>query len=74
MNFGHVSIVTKVTMSHLPRSSIFSARLSAQIVVTTTKLSLMSTQSNGPVSYSKKEPGSSVIFIQFYTQGSIEWR
>ena len=30
--------------------------------------------SNRPFSYSTKEPGSSVIFIQFYTQGSIEWR
>ena len=29
---------------------------------------------NRPFSYSTKEPGSSVIFIQFYTRGSIEWR
>ena len=29
---------------------------------------------NKPFSYSKKEPGSSDIFIQFYTRGSIEWR
>ena len=29
---------------------------------------------NGPFSYSTKEPGSSDIFIQFYTRGSIEWR
>ena len=27
-----------------------------------------------PFSYSRKEPGSSDIFIQFYAQGSIEWR
>ena len=27
-----------------------------------------------PFSYSTKEPGSSVIFIHFYTRGSIEWR
>ena len=30
--------------------------------------------SNRPFSYSTKEPGSSVIFIHFYTRGSIEWR
>ena len=30
--------------------------------------------SNRPFSYSAKEPGSSVIFIHFYTRGSIEWR
>ena len=30
--------------------------------------------SNRPFSYSTKEPGSSDIFIQFYTRGSIEWR
>ena len=30
--------------------------------------------SNRPSSYSTKEPGSSDIFIQFYTRGSIEWR
>ena len=29
---------------------------------------------NRPFSYSTKEPGSSVIFIHFYTRGSIEWR
>ena len=29
---------------------------------------------NRPFSYSTKEPGSSDIFIQFYSQGSIEWR
>ena len=29
---------------------------------------------NRPFSYSTKEPGSSDIFIQFYTRGSIEWR
>ena len=29
---------------------------------------------NRPFSYSGKEPGSSVIFIHFYTRGSIEWR
>ena len=29
---------------------------------------------NRPFSYSTKEPGSSDIFIQFHTQGSIEWR
>ena len=29
---------------------------------------------NRPFSYSKKEPGSSVMFIHFYTRGSIEWR
>ena len=29
---------------------------------------------NRPFSYSTKEPGSSDIFIQFYTPGSIEWR
>ena len=29
---------------------------------------------NRPFSYSTKEPGSSDIFIQFYVQGSIEWR
>ena len=28
---------------------------------------------NRPFSYSTKEPGSSDIFIQFYTRGSIEW-
>ena len=28
---------------------------------------------NRPFSYSTKEPGSSVIFIHFYTRGSIEW-
>ena len=28
---------------------------------------------NKPFSYSTKEPGSSVIFILFYTQGSTEW-
>ena len=27
-----------------------------------------------PFSYSTKEPGSSVIFKHFYTQGAIEWR
>ena len=27
-----------------------------------------------PFSYSAKEPGSSVIFIHFYTRDSIEWR
>ena len=27
-----------------------------------------------PFSYSTKEPGSSDIFIQFYTRSSIEWR
>ena len=31
-------------------------------------------ESNRPFSYSTKEPGSSVIFIHFYTRGSIEWR
>ena len=31
-------------------------------------------QGNRPFSYSTKEPGSSDIFIQFYTRGSIEWR
>ena len=33
--------------------------------------------SHRPFCYSTKEPGSSVIFIHFYTrdtQGSIEWR
>ena len=30
--------------------------------------------SNRPFSYSTKESGSSVIFIHFYTRGSIEWR
>ena len=29
---------------------------------------------NRPFSYSTKEPGSSVIFIHFYTRSSIEWR
>ena len=29
---------------------------------------------NRPFSYSTKEPGSSDIFIQFSTRGSIEWR
>ena len=29
---------------------------------------------NRPFSYITKEPGSSVIFIHFYTRGSIEWR
>ena len=29
---------------------------------------------NRPFSYSAKEPGSSVIFIHFYTRDSIEWR
>ena len=29
---------------------------------------------NRPFSYSAKEPGSSVIFINFYTRDSIEWR
>ena len=29
---------------------------------------------NRPFSYSKKEPGSSEIFIHFYARGSIEWR
>ena len=29
---------------------------------------------NRPFSYSTNEPGSSVIFIQFYARGSIEWR
>ena len=29
---------------------------------------------NRPFSYSRKEPGSSDIFIQFYTRSSIEWR
>ena len=29
---------------------------------------------NRPISYSAKEPGSSVIFIHFYTRDSIEWR
>ena len=29
---------------------------------------------NRPFSYSTKEPGSSDIFIQFYTRGSTEWR
>ena len=29
---------------------------------------------NRPFSYSASEPGSSVIFIQFYIRGSIEWR
>ena len=29
---------------------------------------------NRPFSYSGKEPGSIVIFIHFYTRGSIEWR
>ena len=29
---------------------------------------------NRPFSYSTKEPGSSDIFIHFYTRGSIEWR
>ena len=29
---------------------------------------------NRPFSYSTKEPGSSVIFIHFYTRRSIEWR
>ena len=27
-----------------------------------------------PFSYSTKEPGSSVIFMHFYTRDSIEWR
>ena len=29
---------------------------------------------NRPFSYSAKGPGSSVIFIHFYTRDSIEWR
>ena len=29
---------------------------------------------NRPFSYSTKEPGSSDIFVQFYTRGSTEWR
>ena len=29
--------------------------------------------SNGPFSYSTKVSGSSDIFIQFHTRGSIEW-
>ena len=29
---------------------------------------------NRPFSYSAKEPGSSVLFIHFYTRDSIEWR
>ena len=29
---------------------------------------------NRPFSYPTKESGSSVIFIHFYTRGSIEWR
>ena len=29
---------------------------------------------NRPFSYSAKEPGSSAIFIHFYTRDSIEWR
>ena len=29
---------------------------------------------NRPFSHSAKEPGSRVIFIHFFTQGSIEWR
>ena len=29
---------------------------------------------NRPFSYSAKEPGSSVIFIHFYTGDSIKWR
>ena len=29
---------------------------------------------NRPFSYSTKEPGSSDIFIHFYTRCSIEWR
>ena len=28
---------------------------------------------NRPFTYSTKEPGSSVIFIHFYTRGSSEW-
>ena len=35
---------------------------------------LMDLITNRPSSYSTKESGSSVIFIQFYTRGSIEWR
>ena len=29
---------------------------------------------NRPFSYSTKEPGSSDIFIQLFSRGSIEWR
>ena len=32
------------------------------------------TFNNRPFSYSTKEPGSGVIFIPFYSRGSIEWR
>ena len=35
---------------------------------------MMPLKSYRPFSSSTKEPGSSVTFIHFYTQGSIEWR
>ena len=37
-------------------------------------LSKVNFDDNRPFSYSRKEPGSSDIFIQFYTRSSIEWR
>ena len=40
----------------------------------TSMSSFSSQHCNRPFSYSTKEPGSSDIFIQFYTPGSIEWR
>ena len=37
-------------------------------------IAFRSAADNRPFSYSAKEPGSSVIFIHFYTRDSIEWR
>ena len=39
-----------------------------------TPCSLSYLTKNRSFSYSTKESGSSVIFIQFYTRSSIEWR
>ena len=59
---------------YLSSSQLVDSSLQRLNFILSVKSRLQRSRLNRPFSYSTKEPGSSVIFIQFYTRGSIEWR
>ena len=59
-------------MFHLKNTSAISLGLTKVDMGRYVKLGVSS--DHRPFSYSTKEPGSSVIFIHFYTRRSIQWR